>query len=408
MTRPELQIQENVPLAPLTTLGVGGPARWFYAARSVPEVERAVAFARHHGLDLFVLGGGSNVVVADRGFDGLVLNVAIGGIDERVEDAGAKAGARGSSGTHSQSAAPEGQSEIAQRFQRWESAAKNSSPVGTTEYRHGVPSGEVLVDVGAGVNWDEFVAMCVLRGHAGVECLSGIPGSVGGTPVQNVGAYGQEVSETIASVLVYDLAENVVRELQSQECGFAYRSSIFNTIQRGRYVILQVRYELKPGAEPALRYADLQRYFAGRHGKPTLGDVREAVLKIRAGKGMVIDPHDPDSRSAGSFFKNPVLSTEELGRLAEKAAERGLKVPSYPGLSQQSKISAAWLVENSGFRKGYLKGRVGISSKHALALVNRGGATATEVALRGEIQSKVEHTWGVRLDSEPLFVGFNS
>ena len=354
MATPDIDIQENVLLAPLTTLGVGGPARWFYSARSVADVEHAVAFARERALDLFVLGGGSNVVVADEGFDGLVLRVAITGIQERNSP---------------------------------------GSACGT-------------VEVGAGRNWDEFVAMCVLRGYTGVECLSGIPGSVGGTPVQNVGAYGQEVSETIASVLVYDLAEGRIRELPNQVCGFAYRSSIFNTSQRGRYIILQVRYELKPGAEPALRYADLQRYFAGRHGKPTLGDVREAILKIRASKGMVIDLNDPDSRSAGSFFKNPVLSAEDFARLSAKADARGLKVPSYPALSQQSKISAAWLVENAGFHKGYVKGRVGISSKHALAIVNRGSATAAEVvALRDEIQSKVEQAWGVRLDSEPVFVG---
>lgn len=351
MTRPELQIQENVPLAPLTTLGVGGSARYFCAAKSVEEVEQAVGFARGRGLKLFVLGGGSNVVVADRGFDGLVLRVAILGIDE---------------------------------------------------------STVAVLNVGAGVSWDEFVAFCVARAYGGVECLSGIPGSVGGTPVQNVGAYGQEVSETIASVLVYDLAESLIRELPSQDCGFAYRSSIFNTSQRGRYIILRVRYELKLGAEPALRYADLQRYFAGRHRKPTLSDVRGAILKIRASKGMVIDPNDTDSRSAGSFFKNPVLSAEGFARLSAKAAARGLKVPSYPALTQQSKVSAAWLVENSGFHKGYVKERAGISNKHALALVNRGGATAAEVvALRDEIQSKVEQEWGVSLDSEPVFVGFN-
>ena len=356
MAKPDIDIQENVPLAPLTTLGVGGPARWFYSARSIADVQQAVAFARDRGLDLFVLGGGSNVVVGDGGFDGLVLRVAITGLEE--------------------------------------------------PHLQGHARG--MLDVGGGRNWDEFVAMCVLRGYAGVECLSGIPGSVGGTPVQNVGAYGQEVSETIASVLVYDLAESRIRELPNWECGFAYRSSIFNTTLRERYIILQVRYELKPGAEPALRYADLQRYFAERRRKPALGDVREAVLKIRASKGMVIDPNDPDSRSAGSFFKNPVLSAEEFARLSASAAARGLEVPSYPALSQQSKISAAWLVENSGFHKGYVKGRVGISSKHALAIVNRGSATAAEVvALRDEIQSKVEQTWGVRLDSEPVFVGFN-
>lgn len=354
MAKPELEVQENVPLAPLTTLGVGGSARYFCAATSAEQVEQAVGFARNRGLELFVLGGGSNVIVADRGFDGLVLQVAIQGIEE-------------------------------------------------TTLRD-----QISLSVGAGVNWDEFVSRCAGQGFGGVECLSGIPGSVGGTPVQNVGAYGQEVSETIASVLAYDLRDREVRELRNDECGFAYRSSIFNSSQRGRYIILRVSYELKRGAAPELRYGDLQKHFAGRESKPTLSEAREAVLKIRASKGMVIDPKDPDSRSAGSFFKNPVLSTEEFQGLSAKAAARGLKVPSYPALAQHNKISAAWLLENSGFHKSYLKGRVGISSKHALAIVNRGGATAAEViALRDEVQSKVEQVWGVRLESEPVFVGLN-
>ena len=353
MTPPDIEIRETVPLAPLTTLGVGGHARFFVKASSVAEVERAVVFARDRGLELFVLGGGSNLVVSDRGFDGLVVQIAIEGVEEsRSGD-------------------------------------------------------QVRFDVGAGVGWDDFVAQSVARGCGGVECLSGIPGSVGGTPVQNVGAYGQEVSERIVSVLAYDLMERRVRELTKSECGFAYRSSIFNSSQRRRYVILRVRYELKRGAEAKLSYADLQKHFAGRSGKPTLAEVRAVVLEIRAAKGMVINPGDPDSRSAGSFFKNPVLAAEEFARLSKTAAERGVGVPRYPALSQQSKVSAAWLVENSGFHKGYQKGTVAISSKHALAIVNRGGATAAEViALRDEIQAKVEQTWGVRLQPEPVFVGF--
>ncbi len=353
MPNPDFHMQENVPLAPLTSLGVGGSARYFVTARSVAEVEHAVGFARNRGLNLFVLGGGSNVVVADRGFDGVVVQVAIAGIQESPQ--------------------PD----------------------------------RIALDVGAGVSWDEFVALCVARGYAGVECLSGIPGNVGGTPVQNVGAYGQEVAETITSVLAYDLNERGVLELPNQECGFAYRSSIFNTRERGRYIILRVRYELTAGREPALRYADLQKHFADRGSKPSLSEVRDAVLNIRASKGMVIDPNDPDSRSAGSFFKNPVLTTEGYAQLSEKAAAHGLKVPNYPALAQHSKVSAAWLVENSGFHKGFIKGRVGISSKHALAILNRGGATAAEVmALQNDVQTKVEQTWGVRLVPEPVFLGF--
>jgi UDP-N-acetylmuramate dehydrogenase len=237
--------------------------------------------------------------------------------------------------------------------------------------------------------------------------LSGIPGSVGGTPVQDVGAYGQEVSETIVSVLAFDLGKNKVREIDAAQCGFGYRTSIFNTTERGRFIILQVTYALTPNGKPSLRYADLQKYFAGRSGIPSLSATREAVRRIRASKGMLISLGDPDSRSAGSFFKNPVLSGGQHEELVRRAAERNLQVPSYPALAQQHKISAAWLVEHSGFHKGYGNGRVGISNKHALAIVNRGRATAGEIiALKDDIQARVEQTWGIRIEPEPVFVGF--
>ena len=348
-----MEVQENVPLAPLTTLGVGGNANFFVRAESVRDVEEAVRFAHGKQLPLFVLGGGSNLVISDQGWNGLILQIGIPEIEEHQEP------------------------------------------------------GKTLFEAGAAVDWDEFVAYCVSRNCAGVECLSGIPGSVGGTPVQNVGAYGQEVSETIVSLLAFDLDENRVRELNATECGFSYRSSIFNSTQRGRYIILRVSYALSPKEKPSLQYADLQKYFAGRDGTPTLAQVREAVREIRASKGMLISPGDPDSRSAGSFFKNPLLSTSQHDELTRRAAERKLNVPSYPALSQQKKVSAAWLVENSGFRKGYAKGNVGISSKHALAIVNRGGATAADiVGLKDEIQARVNQAWGIRLQPEPVFVGF--
>jgi len=346
-------VRENVALAPLTTLGVGGRARFFVRAESVVDVENAASFARRRKLPLFVLGGGSNLLVSDRGWDGLVLEVGISGIQQRREPS--------------------------QRF----------------------------LSAGAGMDWDEFVAYCVARNLGGIECLSGIPGSVGGTPVQNVGAYGQEVSETIVSVLTFDLEENRVRELNATECGFRYRESIFNTSQRGRYIILRVTYRLSSDITPSLRYADLQKYFAGRDGTPSLSEVRDAVLAIRTSKGMLLTAGDPDSRSAGSFFKNPVLSAAQHDELVRRAAERGLEVPSYPALSQQRKVSAAWLVENSGFKKGYVRGKAGISGKHALAIVNLGGATAADiVALKDEIQAQVEEVWGVRLQPEPVLVGF--
>jgi UDP-N-acetylmuramate dehydrogenase len=346
-------ITENVPLAPLTTLKVGGPARYFIEAMSTAEVSEAVEFSRSRNLPLFVLGGGSNLVISDAGWPGLVLKIGITGIN----------------------------------------------------HRHG--HDEVIFEVGAGEDWDKFVGMVVTHNVAGLECLSGIPGSVGATPVQNVGAYGEEVANAIESVVVLDLKDGQQRELAKEECAFSYRTSIFNTSERGRYIILQVNYSLKHGGEAYIAYADLKKYFAGWNKKPTLANTRDAVKKIRAGKGMLIVPGDEDCRSAGSFFKNPILSADEYERLTTRAAAKNLLVPSYPALATQKKISAAWLVEHSGFSKGYGNGSVGISRKHALAIVNRGNATAADiVAFKEDIQQRVEEIWGVMLEPEPVFVGF--
>jgi UDP-N-acetylmuramate dehydrogenase len=348
-----MEIQENIALAPLTTLRVGGSARYFVRAESTEDVEAAVSFAEERSLPLFVLGGGSNVLISDNGWPGLVLQIGISGIDH----------------THERQT--------------------------------------IRLIVGAGEDWDPLVAFCVTRHLAGVECLSGIPGSVGATPVQNVGAYGQEVSQIIASLSVFDLASKQIRELDASDCEFSYRGSLFNTRERGRYIILRVTYELQAGGAPRLSYADLRKYFAGRSESPTLSDVRKAVLEIRASKGMLITTDGPDNRSAGSFFKNPVLTATQFQELEQKAGEHNLKLPSYPAPSQQKKVSAAWLVENSGFAKGYIKGHAGISSMHALALVNRGDASAAEIlALRDEIQQRVEQKWGVRLEPEPVLVGY--
>jgi UDP-N-acetylmuramate dehydrogenase len=349
-----MQLQENVALAPLTTFRIGGPARYFVQADTPSAVQEAVSFAGAQDLPLFVLGGGSNLLIADSGWPGLVLQVAIGGIDRLPEDEG-----------------------IA-RF-----------------------------EVGAGESWDRFVSHAVVARCAGVECLSGIPGSVGGTPVQNVGAYGQEVSQTIESVQVFDLKGQQVRELCREACGFAYRSSIFNTTERGRFIILRATYALVPEGEAHLEYADLKRHFEGRDSRPNLAETREAVRHIRALKGMLIVPGDPDCQSAGSFFKNPVLTETQHDELRKRALAKGFSVPSYPALEKNKKVSAAWLVEKSGFARGYGFGRVGISSKHSLAIVNRGGAPAPEVlALKDQIQQRVEEMWGVRLEPEPVLVGF--
>ncbi|SPF32685.1 UDP-N-acetylenolpyruvoylglucosamine reductase [Candidatus Sulfotelmatobacter kueseliae] len=349
-------LQENIPLAPLTTFRIGGPAYFFVEAKSRTEVQEAVAFSRSRNQPLFLLGGGSNLLVSDSGFPGLVLKIAIPGIEQRP---------------------------------------------GTND------EGKVRFDVGAGESWDRFVSHAVRAECAGVECLSGIPGSVGGTPVQNVGAYGEEASQTIESVEVFDRKDGQIRELCREACGFAYRSSTFNTTERGRFIILRVIYALTPGGEPRVAYADLQRHFAGRETRPNLAETREAVRHIRALKGMLITPGDPDSQSAGSFFKNPVLSREQHEDLEKRAATRGLTIPAYPGLEKSRKVSAAWLVEHSGFSRGYGSGHVGISSKHALAIINRGAATAAEVlALKDQIQLRVEEIWGVALEPEPVMVGF--
>jgi UDP-N-acetylmuramate dehydrogenase len=357
-----MTIQENVPLAPLTTLQVGGSARYFAELRREDDVREAAQFAKTRELPLFVLGGGSNLVVADSGWLGLVLRIAIGGI-----------------------------------------TSPNTSNPATND----APGNAVLFSVGAGVNWDDFVAQAVVQNCAGVECLSGIPGSVGGTPVQNVGAYGQEVADTIESVRALDLKDDRIVVLPNPACGFRYRTSIFNTTERGRYIILRVNYRLKRGGAPSLKYADVQKYFAERKTPPSFAETRNAVREIRRSKGMLIVPGDDDCRSAGSFFKNPVLSEAQFKDLAERAESKGLEIPSYPALDAQRKVSAAWLVEHSGFSKGYAVGAAGISEKHALALINRGDAKASDiVGLKDAIQHGVQEAWGIQLEPEPVFVGF--
>jgi len=345
-------LQENVALAPLTTMQVGGPARFFVEAITTDDVRDAVAYAKSRKLPLFILGGGSNLIVSDAGWPGMALKVAIPGVNHR--------------------------------------------------HVHGT----AYFDAGAGEDWDGFVAITVQHHCVGIECLSGIPGSVGGTPVQNVGAYGQEVADTIVSVVALNIETGEEEEFEKGDCGFRYRTSVFNTSAKGKYVILRVSFAVIHDGEPRLAYADLQKYFANHNSKPTPAEVREAVRQIRASKAMLITPGDPDSRSAGSFFKNPVLSAEQFDELKTRAASRHLEIPNYPALNAQHKVSAAWLVEQSGFAKGYGNGRVGISRKHALAIVNRGGATAAEIVqFKDEIQRRVEETWGIRLEPEPVFVG---
>jgi UDP-N-acetylmuramate dehydrogenase len=352
----ELAISENVPLAPMTTLGIGGPARYFAEVTKAEDLSAGIRWARDRALPLFVLGGGSNVVVADAGFPGLVLRVSIRGIDIRLE--------------------------------------------GET----------VIVAVGAGEEWDPLVAYCVQTNYAGIECLSGIPGRVGATPIQNVGAYGQEVSETIVSIDAIDLANSRPTRVPANECGFGYRTSRFKTSDRDRYIITGVTYRLAIDGLPGVRYPELRGYL-NEHGLSDgrLADVRDAVLAIRRRKAMVIDPADPDSRSVGSFFVNPVVSPKEFEQIKALIAavpDDELAIPTFPTPEGKIKIPAAWLIERAGFRRGHIRGNVGLSTKHPLAIINRGGGTAREVAdLAAEIRSRVFEVYGITLTPEPVFVG---
>jgi UDP-N-acetylmuramate dehydrogenase len=268
--------------------------------------------------------------------------------------------------------------------------------------------GHTIYQVAAGEDWEYCVQRTVEENCAGLECLAGIPGTVGGTPVQNVGAYGQEVASVIELVRAYDLQEHEFVEFAAAECGFAYRRSRFNSADRGRYIVTSVDYRLTSGGAPTMRYEELQRAFP-EGAQPSLADVAAQVRCIRQAKGMLIVEDDPDCRSAGSFFKNPVVSDEQFRQIA---AACETPPPCFPASSDfenpgQVKVPAAWLIEHAGFTKGYALGNAGISSRHTLALVNRGGASAAEVlALSGRITTAVERRFGVRLEMEPVMVGF--
>jgi UDP-N-acetylmuramate dehydrogenase len=331
-----------MPLAPLTTLRLGGPAAKVVDARSDDELVDAVRACDEAGERVLVLAGGSNVVIADEGFDGTVVRVLTRGV---VRD-----------GTQ--------------------------------------------LDVAAGEPWDDVVAAAVAQDLVGIECLSGIPGSTGATPIQNVGAYGQDVAQTITSVRVYDREARAVEELAPSELGFGYRTSALR--YHDRRVVLRVRFELAGGEQSgALTYAELARTVGAE--RAPLRDVREAVLGLRRGKGMVVDPGDPDSVSAGSFFTNPILDQEAFAQLERRAGETP---PAFAEPDGRVKTSAAWLIERAGFHKGDVRGNVGISAKHSLALINRGGATTGElVAFAREIASAVRDRFGVDLHPEPIFVG---
>ncbi len=351
----QFPVEHDVPLGPLTTLGVGGVAERLVR---VPDHARAAALVGWWtGMPealrppLLPLGGGSNLLVSDRGFPGLVI---------KMENAGL---------------------EILEQTEQ-----------------------VVRVKVGAGLPWDDFVDLAVQRDWAGVECLSGIPGSVGAAPVQNIGAYGQEVAETIVSVEGFDLTDGTPFSFSNPECEFAYRDSRFKRAGLGKHLIVSVEFGLRPGAAPTIRYKELSERCRDRQ-VTSLRELRELVLEIRRGKSMVYDPRDENHRSAGSFFTNPIVDAATAERLVSRTG-----MPCYPADSGHKKLSAAWLIEHSGLPKGFKmheQARVGLSTNHVLALTNRGGATAEElVELARLVMARVEATFGVQLVPEPVFIGF--
>jgi UDP-N-acetylmuramate dehydrogenase len=348
MTAPTpLAVRERVALAPYTTLGVGGSARWFVEAADEATVARSVGWARARGVAVRILGGGSNIVVADDGVDALVVQIGLRGVTTR-------------------------------------------------ETR-----GAVEVTAAAGEPWDDLVALAVGHDWAGLECLSGIPGLVGATPMQNVGAYGQEVSDTVAAVRALDTRSGEIVTLSPAQCGFAYRDSAFKSREPGRYVVLAVTYRLRPGGHPTLGYADVARDINERGlTTPTLSDVRTSVIAIRRAKSMVLVPGDPNRRSCGSFFTNPIVTPADAERVARQAGDG--RVPRWPQADGAVKLSAAWLIERAGFRRGQREGAVGLSTAHALAIVAHDGARAADVlAFARRLQDSVAERFGVRLALEP-------
>lgn len=344
-------LREHVPLHSLCTLGVGGPARWFARADRSEDVRAIHQWCGDHDVPLFVLGGGSNLVVADEGFDGLVLSMAVTGV----------------------------------------SLTKGA--------------GATIVSAGAGESWDQLVESVVGHGLSGIECLSGIPGTVGGTPIQNVGAYGQEVSSVIERVSAFDRTTAELIDMTAADCRFSYRMSRFKTDDAGRFIVCGVSFRLAH-VTPTLTYPELTKELERRAlREPFPLDIRDAVLTIRRRKGMVLDASDPDTRSVGSFFMNPVVTLDDRERIGSLAGET---VPGFTTADSRVKIPAAWLIERSGVHKGSGDRTVGLSTKHPLAIVNRGGATSADViAFAVKVKRAVLDWCGVWLRPEPVFVGLD-
>lgn len=346
-----MHIRENVQLSGYTTIALGGPARWFVSCQTIEEIQQALAFAGEHSLAVHVLGGGSNTVFADEGFAGVVIQIQLSGV--AFTDTG-------------------------------------------------------VVEAAAGEIWDSFVVATLARGWAGLECLSGIPGLVGATPMQNVGAYGQDVSEVIERVVALDRLNGQLVTFSNADCQFAYRSSCFKQADANRYIITAVHFRLRPSGAATIRYPQVAQELGTQ--EPTLEHVRQAVLALRRRKSMVVDSDDPNTRSCGSFFMNPIIPKQQLADLQKTypsipfftGEENPTAVVSWTG--SHVKIPAAWLVEQSGFSKGLRRDGVGISSNHPLALINRNGTTEQLLRLAQDVQTVVHQKFGIELAPEPVFV----
>ncbi|MBT4100298.1 MAG: UDP-N-acetylmuramate dehydrogenase [Gemmatimonadetes bacterium] len=358
-----MNIDEHVPLAPFTTLGIGGPARYLAHCTSVEEICEALEWAATRSIPVQVLGGGSNTLFDDQGLDGLVVRVELAGVEFDV--GGSKA----------------------------------------------------IVHAAAGQDWDALVQSTIDADLVGLECLSGIPGFVGATPIQNVGAYGQEISNVLTEVDVLDRVSLRQTTFDAQSCEFTYRDSRFKSRDRDRYIVTRATYRLEASARPQIRYPELERQIVEAHidldrlaGRGAAQAVRDVVLDLRRSKAMVVDPDDANTRSAGSFFLNPILSQDEYEQTCACwrafAGEAVPAIPSYPNAESSGghKVPAAWLVERAGFVRGTTQQGAGVSERHALALVSHSGCERDLSALAKQIQDAVQMAFGIRLHREPVRV----
>jgi len=353
-----MQLQEKTKLSNLTTIKLGGEASKFVECNNSKDILGALKYAKENNLKVWILGGGSNTIFSDKGFDGVVLKMDLKGVEFKG-------------------------------------------------------SGDsVIAKAGAGENWDEFVSLCARKGLAGVEALSGIPGSVGAAPIQNIGAYGAEVGDTISCVKAIDRETLEEVEFANDECMFKYRNSRFKKADKNRYIITSVEFRLIKEGAPIIRYPELQKQVAEKFGDElgaggeAIRAVREIILKLRKNKSMVVDDDDPNSQSCGSFFTNPILSHDEFRLLEQKFrnADGEGEIPTFPVEGEDVKVPAAWLIEESGFEKGFKHKGAGISEKHTLALVNYGEKTSDILELADLIQNKVLQKFGVELEKEPIVV----